>query len=390
MHDRFTDQARRVLRLASDEADRLQHDHVGTEHLLLALLREGNNLGARVLTRLGIELRTLRLMVEAHLPAGSRSSRRLHTLPQTPRLRSILETAAVEARRMGHDFFVGPEHLLLGLLGDEEGTAALLLTELGHRVQDVRAVLLADPGLSALPEFSPRSITTAPAPVEPADETLRRAEDVDHPQTAPPPAAPASTLKLELPDLDRPIVRERGLSRWWHMLIGMFGGWVADEAPRQDEWSPDEDPEVGRLFTERLREVMRQAGRQARRLDHEYVGTEHLLLALIEDSGGGTAVSVLRTLGVDPNQIHQEIEKFVQVGPSITNAFPLTWTPRARKVIEYALAEAQHMGQQHVRTEHLLLGLLREQEGLAAQVLLNLGVRMDAVRREVQRLLGSG
>ncbi len=140
-------------------------------------------------------------------------------------------------------------------------------------------------------------------------------------------------------------------------------------------------------FTERARKVLGLARQEAQKFNHEYIGTEHILLGLILE-GSGVAATVLRNMDVDLRKIRLEIEKLVQQGPQVMTApSKLPFTPRAKRVIDLAKEEAASLNHEHVGTEHLLLGLLRENEGIAAQVLMNLGVRLDEVREEVLELL---
>ncbi len=141
-------------------------------------------------------------------------------------------------------------------------------------------------------------------------------------------------------------------------------------------------------FTERARKVLGLARQEAQKFNHEYIGTEHMLLGLILE-GSGVAANVLRNMEIDLRKIRLEIEKLVQQGPQMVTApGKLPFTPRAKRVIDLAKAEASQLGHEHIGTEHLLLGLLKENEGIAAQVLLNLGVRLEEVREEVLDLLG--
>src|SRR5438874_3337672 len=140
-------------------------------------------------------------------------------------------------------------------------------------------------------------------------------------------------------------------------------------------------------FTDRARKVMQLANQEAQRLNHEYIGTEHILLGLVKE-GSGVAANVLKNLDIDLRKIRLEIEKIVQSGPDMVTMGKLPQTPRAKKVIEYSIEEARNLNHNYVGTEHLLLGLLREQEGVAAQVLMNLGLKLEDVREEVLNLLG--
>ena len=142
-------------------------------------------------------------------------------------------------------------------------------------------------------------------------------------------------------------------------------------------------------FTDRARKVMQLANQEAQRFNHEYIGTEHILLGLVKE-GSGVAANVLKNLDIDLRKIRLEVEKIVQTGSGseMVTMGKLPHTPRAKKVIEYSIEEARNLNHNYVGTEHLLLGLLREQEGVAAQVLMNLGLKLEDVREEVLNLLG--
>src|SRR5882762_9956763 len=144
-------------------------------------------------------------------------------------------------------------------------------------------------------------------------------------------------------------------------------------------------------FTDRARKVMQLANQEAQRFNHEYIGTEHILLGLVKE-GSGVAANVLKNLDIDLRKIRLEVEKIVQggQGSEMVTMGKLPQTPRAKKVIEYSIEEARNLNHNYVGTEHLLLGLLREQEGVAAQVLMNLNLKLDEVREEVLNLLGHG
>jgi ATP-dependent Clp protease ATP-binding subunit ClpC len=142
-------------------------------------------------------------------------------------------------------------------------------------------------------------------------------------------------------------------------------------------------------FTDRARKVMALANQEAQRFNHEYIGTEHILLGLVKE-GSGVGATVLKNLEVDIKKLRLEVEKLVKSGPDMVTMGKLPQTPRAKKVIEFAIEEARSLNHNYVGTEHILLGLLRESEGIAAQVLMNLGLKLDDVRQEVLNLLGAG
>ncbi|MDQ7772599.1 MAG: ATP-dependent Clp protease ATP-binding subunit [Elusimicrobiales bacterium] len=144
---------------------------------------------------------------------------------------------------------------------------------------------------------------------------------------------------------------------------------------------------MGTRFTERAQRVILIAQEEAKRLNHDYVGTEHILLGLIA-LGEGVAAQVLSNIGVDLRKVRAEIEKIVGIGDNMMLLGEIPFTPRAKKVLEFAVSEASDMKHTYIGTEHILLGLIREEEGVAARVLQNLELKLDAVREEVLNTLG--
>ncbi len=145
----------------------------------------------------------------------------------------------------------------------------------------------------------------------------------------------------------------------------------------------------GYNFTDRVRKVLQMAREEAARLHHEYVGTEHILLGLIRE-GEGVAAAVLTNLNVELDDVQQKIEETVKKGKAAASTGPdLPYTSRAKKVLELSMTEARELNHSYVGTEHLLLGLLREEKGIAAQVLNDAGITLEQARAETLRLLGS-
>ncbi len=140
-------------------------------------------------------------------------------------------------------------------------------------------------------------------------------------------------------------------------------------------------------FTERARKVIILAREEAIRLGHNFVGTEHLLLGLARE-GDGLAVAILKKLNVNLSTLKGEVEKVVSVGSQVSPAGEVPFTPQAKKVLEYAISEARSMGHNYIGTEHLLLGLIREGEGIASLVLRDFGVTIPAAKAQAQELLG--
>src|SRR5277367_2211387 len=138
-------------------------------------------------------------------------------------------------------------------------------------------------------------------------------------------------------------------------------------------------------FTDRARRVVVLAQEEARMLNHDYIGTEHLLLGLVHE-GAGVAVGALESLGVSLDDVRRDVEEMIGRGQHELSGH-IPFTPRAKKVLELSLRESQQLGQDYIGTEHILLGLIREGEGVAAQVLVKLGAELTRVRQQVIQLL---
>jgi ATP-dependent Clp protease ATP-binding subunit ClpA len=310
MFERFTDGARRALALAQEEARLLNHSFVGTEHILLGLISEGRGVAAEVFTELDITLEAGRAKVEEII--GQSGTAPMGTPPLTPRTMAVLDLSRLEAHDLGHNY-IGTEHMLLGLL-DEGDVAVLILISLGIEPEQLRASVLEKMSLGGQPWI----VST---------------DDWDRT-----PAAP----------LEAPIFRaERGFA----------------------------------LFTDEARRVLLLARDEAHLLSHDFVDTEHLLLGILR-GGGGIAFTVLAEVGITLEAARQEVQdRSGQTGSPPSEQAPLT--PRSRKVLELSLREARQLGHNEIGPEDILLGLVREGEGLASQVLVSLGAGLVTLRQEV-------
>ncbi len=311
--ERFTHRARHVLSLAQEEAEHLQHSHIGTQHLLIGLMREEGGIAARVLRDLGLDIRRVEELVEQMTPEGQRGwTGRLELSPGT---KKVLELAVDEARRLGHHY-VGTEHLLLGLVRQSEGIAINVLTRLNVRPEEVR-------------------------------RQVRRVLQESSSGNAPPFGTFAGNPVLTV----SPTVQPHGMER----------------------------------FTQRARHVLALAQEEAERLQHSYIGTEHLLIGLIREEGG-VARHVLEDLGLDQHHITETVERMTRAGQRTTTT-RLDLSPGTKKVLELAVDEARRMSHHYIGTEHLLLGLVRQSEGIALDVLKRLNVSPEEVRRQTRRVL---
>jgi ATP-dependent Clp protease ATP-binding subunit ClpC len=138
-------------------------------------------------------------------------------------------------------------------------------------------------------------------------------------------------------------------------------------------------------FTDRARRVVVLAQEEARMLRHDYIGTEHILLGLVRE-GGGVAAQALESINISLEDVRRQVEEIIGLGQGVPTGH-IPFTPRAKKVLEYSLREALQLGHTYIGTEHILLGLVRESEGVAAQVLVRYGANLDQVRHTVIELL---
>jgi ATP-dependent Clp protease ATP-binding subunit ClpC len=139
-------------------------------------------------------------------------------------------------------------------------------------------------------------------------------------------------------------------------------------------------------FTDRARRAVVRAQEEARTLNHDYTGTEHLLLGLTHESVGGVAAKALESMGISLDAVRERVEEVTGRGEQAPSGH-IPFTPQAKEVLKLAMGESVHLGHQYIGTEHILLGLIREGDGLAAQVLTGLGADLNGAREQVTRLL---
>jgi ATP-dependent Clp protease ATP-binding subunit ClpA len=298
MFERFTERARHAVVLAQDEARALRHDYIGTEHMLLGLLREEEGIAARALTSLRITVEEVRARVVRIVGQGTEVT--TGQIPFTPRAKTMLELAPREAFALGHNY-IGTEHLLLGLVRENEGVASQILLDLGAGADTVREEILG---------------------------TLAGGTGSGH---------------------SRP-------------------GWSGDVAGRPRRARLDREPMTGPpRFTQGARKALVLAQEEARSLGHAKMGTEHVLLGLLrEDHELGARL--LAALGITVVDLRAQVIRVAgdRGGPTTGH---IQFTPQVRDVLEHARREARSLGHDCVGTEHLLLSLMREHDGTAARIL---------------------
>ena len=444
--DTFTVQVSRVLSRAEEEAQRFQQNYIGTEHLLLALTRESKGVAASVLSNLGVELNTVRSTVEfilsekAHIvPAGltpreieilrlveqgltdAQVASQLAISPYTVNkhltsiysklggtsrsaaTRDVLELAVDEAQLLNHHY-VGIEHLLLGLIREEKGIAAGVLESMGVTLEKARTEtikVLSQPALPQKMEVPPELKDALKA----LDAILREKEAALQ-QLEYERAAELRDREVNLRDriarLEADWYRERdnkesGQEPGEEHIVSTQQP-IQDDDDKVQELSQEEKDFMQTLsalsqderdrfdtLTVRARRVLRFSREEAQRFQHNYIGTEHLLLGLVREHRG-IAAAVLYNLGVEINKVRSAAEFIIGRRERTVLGTP-GLTPRAKKVIELAADEARRLNHDSIGTEHLLLGVVREGEGIAAGILQSLGVRLEKVRTETIRVL---
>ena len=303
------------MALAGKEAIRLNHNFVGTEHVLLGIISLGQGVAVNILHNLGLDLETVRLEVIKQVGEGP-DQKIYGKIPHTPRIKKVLVLAAKEAKSLNHTY-VGTEHILLGLLREGDGVAARVLISVGVDIEEVRREILKEIN----PEY---------------------------------PGGTASAKPLETPtDIDEPSV---------------------------------EPYEAYNNLTPRAERALAMARQEADRLHHASVGTEHLLLGLIK-LGNGVAANVLIGHGLDLETMRLEIANQTGAGPKEMSPANVPCTPGVKRILTRAEQEARSLNHTYIGTEHLLLGVLNENEGVSARALKNLGADVQTIRQVVLKEL---
>ena len=330
----FTERVRKVLAMAREAAAERDHEYVGTEHILLGLLHEGEGVAAAVLQSLSVDFEELIATIDATLKRGKPQHGSGPDLPYTSRAKKVLELSMSEARDLGHSY-VGTEHLLLGLIREEKGIAAQVLTAAGITLS------LARP------------------------ETLRLLRDDSDTNTAP---RPRSSLGLGTTAAvqDRP-------SR-------------APQAPVRHDPASLPPSAWG---TSRTQGVIDRARMDAVNRHSRQIEPEHLLIALLEEQGG-MAVTLMDQLRTDRTSLQRAAAGAVEETLATDEPLELeiSYSDSAEAVLRHAFYAARSAGDRKVGTDHLLLGLLLEESAPASRVLNDAGLTAEVVSAQRSRLVG--
>lgn len=335
-YDPFTKRARKVLDFAQEESSRLSHNYIGTEHLLLGLMDVPDGVAMQVLDNMGVEPGKVRSAIDfivnhpERILAGGE-------IGLTQRSKKVLELAVDEARRMNLPY-VGTEHILLGLVREGEGIAAGVLESVGVNFEKARRHTITVLGIHDLSE---------------------------------------GTFESEANQLDT----TRG-----YYSFSLLSSGRAESTPNPTLPSSDDRSQIPfDKFTERAKKVLSLAQEEAQRFQHNYIGTEHLLLGLVREREG-VAAHVLKNLGVELSKVRSTVEFIIGRGDHIILG-EISLTPRAKRVLELAIDEARQLNHPYIGTEHLLLGLVREGEGIAVGALESLGVSLVHLRAETLKAI---
>ncbi len=317
-YERFSERAKAALTLAQGEAEKSHHSYIGTEHVLLGLLREGDGLAARVLGSLGVEIDKVRSTIDSFLGAGERVV--VQQIIPTSRVKKVIEIAFEEAKRM-NDTSVGTEHLLLGLLIEGEGIAAHVLEDLGANLETVRAQIekLGQEGGREGEEPGPRPYWSG------------------YP--------------------------------WPSRFRASFPGGSGASLLR-----PDSEPRL----TAEARSAVALAEEECLHMGAMAVGTEHLLVGLLRQ-GLGRAASALAQAGVELERVRAEVGTARGGGE---RPLELGWAPGARGALAQAATAARGLP---VGTDLILAACVRDEAG-AAPVLRRLGVEPEEVLARLARV----
>ena len=390
--DRFNDRAKRVLALAQDEAIRFNHNYIGTEHLLLGLVREGEGIAARVLDSLSVDLSKLRTHIERTIGRGD-ATKTPTEITLAPEVKRAIDLAIDEARRLGHSH-VGTEHLLLGLVREKETTAAKALASFGVSLDAVRQSVVASVGRPH-GEVGAAAPASAPQPARSLGGSFDRFND---------------RAKRVLALAQNEAIRfNHNYIGSEHLLLGLIQeeGSVAaralaklgvelanarkavefiigrgDSAPSPSEMT----------LSPRAKKIIELAIDESRKLGHGHVGPEHMLLGLARE-GEGIASGILESLGITMDKVRRAvIETLGQVKPNPpTNVYSNTLIQSgpfdllddaAKRVLSLAEEEARQMRHNWIGTEHILIALARS-DGVAQRTMTELSVTLELARAGV-------
>ncbi|MBX9655489.1 hypothetical protein K2Y11_17885 [bacterium] len=388
MYERFIDRARHALALAAHEAQRFNHEYIGTEHILLALLKVRSSAALQVLNGLDVYAREICLNLEKLMDPGSYPAE-LGKRPYTPRAKQVIDHAFEESKKLKHTY-LGTEHLLLGLWTETGGLAAKVILKLNIPIRDVReeVLRLLREGINTGEHPPKRNSTQQPRKIM----TLATEE--------------ARRLKHEFIGTEHILLAIASIRTGFvpHLFdrFGITGEELRDAVEKTVPRGKEASSEAKLPHTPNARKVLEYSIEEARNLEHSYIGCEHLLLSLsrIDDC---RAIQALSSLFIEPDDLRFEMLQLLGTGglsDAIVERDPLNKrhhslfhrmndriTDRARNVLRLATAEAIRLRHDSLKAEHLLFGMLKHGHGLASEALKHQGIDLiDLQARSAEAL----
>jgi ATP-dependent Clp protease ATP-binding subunit ClpA len=373
--------AKKIIEYAIEEARSLNHNYVGTEHLLLGLLHEiKESVAFLVLTNFGLTYEQVRNEILNLLKENTVGCDKATIQRFSDRARKILSLANQEAQRYNHEY-IDTEHILLGFIREGSGVDMAVLKNLNVDIKklrlDVEKLMTKGPDIVAMGklEMGPRAKKVLEYAVEGARSLNRNYVGSEHLLLGLMYETKGSIASQVLKDHKLTYEQVR------NEIVKLFekGIVCCDEC----------DKAVRRRFSDRARKVMALANQAAQRYNHVYIDTEHVLLGLVKE-GSGVGAVVFKNLNVNVDKLRLEVEELMIKCPVMvkTGKLKLPYTHRIKKIVEYAIEEASSLKSEYVGTEHLLLSMMRETEGIASQVLKDHKLTYEQVRNEIVELTG--
>jgi ATP-dependent Clp protease ATP-binding subunit ClpA len=385
---RFTDQTRHVLTMAQEEAERHRYSYIGTEHLLIGLIREENSVSRRVLEHFGLDRQYI-LETAAELTKSRPPRERDAKLDLSSNVKKVLELAIDEARSTGNSY-IGTEHLLLAIVRLNDGIAVAVMKRLNIRPDELRQqvqIMLREPLPSAPPFGTSRGNPVANVRSSFGPQRMERfTQKAQH------------VLALAQEEAER---LQHSYIGSEHLLIGLIReeGGVArrvledlgldehhiTEAVERTVLPGQHDPK-GRLdLATDTKQVLEMAVDEARRMGHHYIGTEHLLLGLFRTSDN-KAMEVMKRLNVSPEEVRRQTRKVLQESPVEVRQPEINFAKYTSLILTRAFTKAKELKHNHIGTEHILLAMIIDDKSIAGSVLRSLDMTTDQVQTLVQQL----
>ncbi len=369
MYERFTDRARKVMQLANQEAQRRNHEYIGTEHILLGLAKEGCGVATRALSNRGVDVRTIVRVVNSRMHAGPDRGVTIGKLPMTPRTKAVIEYSMEEARNLGHNY-VGTDHILLGLLRETEGLAAQVLSNFELPIEIVREEIVLLLGR----EVSSSSLRDLAAETEAAAMTHSESP-LEHTRIVFALIQAKQTGWLAWLSTPRLILKLLAVDR--------FMEW--EEAVKTEPEEPVGPPEESSQVTAALREAKIFAKSQRR----AWVTPCDILYGVSVVATKQT-LAALRSSNVRSTRVGSAIASVEGIGSINDPEVMPTRTLKARRIVANMVVEAAAAGSAKIELIHLIEVLLDDSDDVLQQVLNIIGTNREELAAKIRHYASEG